>query len=59
METYFTKVKVQADRYIVGVGSADASPMKPTIIVEDEEMTEEEFNKRREGMLDGDCACKG
>lgn len=59
METYFTKVKVQADRYIVGVGSADASPMKPTIIVENEEMTEEEFNKRREGLLDGDCSCKG
>lgn len=67
METYFTKVKVQADRYIVGVGSADASPMKPTIIVAsclkhalgNEEMTEEEFNKRREGLLDGDCSCKG
>ena len=59
METYFTKVKVQADRYIVGVGSADASPMKPTIIIENEEMTEEEFNKRREGLLDGDCSCKG
>ena len=57
METYFTKVNVQADRYIVGVGSADAAPMKPTIIVENEEMTEEEFNKRREGILDEDCSC--
>lgn len=28
-------------------------------IVENEEMTEEEFNKRREGLLDGDCLCKG
>ena len=36
METYFTKVKVQADRYIVETD-------KPTIIVENEEMTEEEF----------------
>lgn len=36
METYFTKVKVQADRW---VAEAD----KPTIIVENEEMTEEEF----------------
>lgn len=57
METYFTEVKVQADRYIVEVGSADASPMKPTIIVENEEMTEEEFNKRREWVLDEDCPC--
>lgn len=57
METYFTEVKVQADRYIVEVGSAAASPMKPTIIVENEEMTEEEFNKRREGVLDSDCSC--
>lgn len=54
METYYTKVKVQADRYIVGVGSADASPMKPTIIVENEEMTEEEFERYR---LDEDCSC--
>ena len=52
METYFTKVKVQADRW---VAEAD----KPTIIIENEEMTEEEFNKRREGLLDGDCSCKG
>lgn len=36
METYFTKVNVQADRW---VAEAD----KPTIIVENEEMTEEEF----------------
>lgn len=50
METYFTKVKVQADRYIVETD-------KPTIIVENEEITEEEFNKRREGLLDGDCSC--
>lgn len=52
METYFTKVKVQADRYIVETD-------KPTIIVENEEMTEEEFNKRRERVLDGDCSCRG
>lgn len=52
METYFTKVKVQADRYIVETD-------KPTIIVENEEMTEEEFNNRREGVLDGDCSCRG
>lgn len=51
METYFTEVKVQADRYIVETES-------PTIIVENEEMTEEEFNKRREGLLDGDCSCR-
>ena len=50
METYFTKIKVQADRYIVETD-------KPTIIVENEEMTEEEFNKRREGVLDEDCSC--
>lgn len=36
METYFTKVKVQADRWVAEVD-------KPTIIVENEEMTEEEF----------------
>ena len=52
METYFTEVKVQADRYIV-------EAEKPTIVVENEEMTEEEFNKRREGMLDVDCSCRG
>lgn len=52
METYFTEVKVQADRYIVETD-------RPTIIVENEEMTEEEFNKRREGLLDGDCSCRG
>lgn len=50
METYYTKVDVQADRYIV-------ETEKPTIIVENEEMTEEEFNKRREGVLDEDCSC--
>lgn len=58
METYFTKVKVQADRYIVETD-------KPTIIVENEEMTEEEFNKRMETarvggrtlILDYDCPC--
>ena len=52
METYFTEVKVQADRYIVETDS-------PTIVVENKEMTEEEFNKRREGLLDGDCSCRG
>ena len=50
METYYTKVKVQADRYLV-------EAEKPTIIVENEEMTEEEFNKRRDGVLDEDCSC--
>ena len=43
METYFTKVNVQADRWVA----------------ETEETTEEEFNKRREGLLDGDCSCRG
>lgn len=47
METYFTKVKVQADRYIVETD-------KPTIVVENEEMTEEEFKKY---SLDEDCSC--
>lgn len=47
METYFTKVKVQADRYIV-------EAEKPTIVVENEEMTEEELEKYR---LDEDCSC--
>lgn len=50
METYYTKVDVQADRYIVETD-------RPTIVVENEEMTEEEFNKRREGVLDEDCSC--
>lgn len=36
METYFTEVKVQADRWVAEVD-------KPTIVVENEEMTEEEF----------------
>ena len=52
METYYTKVDMQADRYLV-------ETEKPTIIVENKEMTEEEFNKRREGLLDGDCSCRG
>ena len=47
METYFTKVNVQADRYIVETD-------KPTIIVENEEMTEEDFEKYK---LDEDCSC--
>ena len=47
METYFTKVDVQADRYIV-------ETEKPTIIVENEEMTEEEFKRYN---LDEDCSC--
>lgn len=51
METYYTKVDVQADRYLV-------ETEKPTIIVENEEMTEEEFNRRRETELDGDCSCR-
>lgn len=51
METYYTKVDVQADRYLV-------ETEKPTIIVENEEMTEEGFNRRRETELDGDCSCR-
>lgn len=47
METYFTKVDVQADRYIV-------EAEKPTIIVENKEMTEEEFKRYN---LDEDCSC--
>lgn len=47
METYYTKVDVQADRYIV-------ETEKPTIIVENEEMTEEEFKRYN---LDEDCSC--
>lgn len=55
METYYTKVDVQADRW---VASSEAQGNdKPTIIIENEEMTEEEFNKRREGVLDEDCSC--
>ena len=47
METYYTKVSVQADRYIV-------ETEKPTIIIENEEMTEEEFKRYN---LDEDCSC--
>lgn len=47
METYFTEVKVQADRWVAEVD-------KPTIIVENEEMTEEEFKRYN---LDEDCSC--
>ena len=47
METYYTKVDVQADRYIV-------ETEKPTIIVENKEMTEEEFKRYN---LDEDCSC--
>lgn len=47
METYYTEVKVQADRYIV-------ETEKPTIIIENEEMTEEEFKRYN---LDEDCSC--
>lgn len=50
METYYTKVSVQADRYIV-------ETEKPTIIVENEEMTEEEFNKRYGTNTGKDCGC--
>lgn len=57
METYFTKVDVQADRWVAS--SEALGNDKPTIVVENEEMTEEEFNKRREGVLDGDCSCRG
>lgn len=47
METYFTKVDVQADRWVAEVD-------KPTIVVENEEMTEEEFKRYN---LDEDCSC--
>lgn len=47
METYFTKVSVQADRW---VAEAD----KPTIVVENEEVTEEELEKYK---LDEECSC--
>ena len=47
METYYTEVKVQADRYIV-------ETEKHTIIIENEEMTEEEFKRYN---LDEDCSC--
>lgn len=47
METYYTKVDVQADRWVAEVD-------KPTIIVENEEMTEEEFKRYN---LDEDCPC--
>lgn len=58
MVTYFTKVKVQADRYIAESGGrSNAERGNVTIVVENEETTEEEFNKRREGLLDGDCSC--
>lgn len=50
METYYTKVSVQADRYIV-------ETEKPTIIVENEEMTEEAFNKRYGTNTGKDCGC--
>lgn len=50
METYFTKVKVQADRWVAEVD-------KPTIVVENEEMTEEEFNKRYGTNTGKDCGC--
>lgn len=52
METYFTEVKVQADH-------SEVKCAEVTIVVENKEMTEEEFNKLREGLLDGDCSCRG
>lgn len=50
METYYTKVDVQADRWVAEVD-------KPTIVVENEEMTEEEFNKRYGTNTGKDCGC--
>lgn len=47
METYYTKVSVQADRS--EVKCADV-----TIVVENKEMTEEEFKRYN---LDEDCSC--
>lgn len=52
METYYTKVKVQADRWVAS--SEALGNDKPTIVVENEEMTEEELEKYR---LDEDCSC--
>lgn len=50
METYYTKVDVQADRRVAEVD-------KPTIVVENEETTEEEFNKRYGTNTGKDCGC--
>lgn len=57
METYFTKVKVQADRYIV---EAD----RPTIIIENEEadandgwVKSNDAAGKARYRLDEDCPC--
>jgi hypothetical protein len=57
METYFTKVNVQADRYIVG---AD----RPTIIIENEEVDandgwvkSNDATSKVRYRLDDDCSC--
>lgn len=47
METYYTKVSVQADR-------SEVKCAEVTIVVENKEMTEEEFKKYN---LDEDCSC--
>ena len=47
METYYTKVSVQADR-------SEVKCAEVTIVVENKEMTEKEFEQYR---LDEDCSC--
>ena len=47
METYYTKVSVQADR-------SEVKCAEVTIVVENKEMTEEEFKRYN---LDDDCSC--
>lgn len=59
METYFTKVSVQADRWVAEAG-------KPTIIVENEEIDANDgwvkssdavSSLARANKLDEDCSC--
>ena len=47
MDTYYTKVSVQADR-------SEVKCAEVTIVVENKEMTEEEFKRYN---LDEDCSC--
>lgn len=47
METYYTEVRVQADR-------SEVKCAEVTIVVENKEMTEEEFKRYN---LDEDCSC--
>lgn len=57
METYYTKVKVQADRYLV-------EAEKPTIIIENEEIDandgwvkSNDATSKVRYRLDEDCSC--